>query len=449
MMDTPICDFVNAYREKSGLRMHMPGHKGRDFLGMEEMDITEIAGADELYHARGIIQKSEENASSLFGTEKTVYSAEGSSLCIRAMLYLALMHGKMQGKKPVILAGRNAHRTLMYAAAMLDIDIEWLYPEATETLISCRITGKGLEAALKKMQEKPMAVYVTTPDYLGNCLDIGELDRVCRVYDLPLLVDNAHGAYLKFLPEDQHPISLGASLCCDSAHKTLPVLTGGAYLHIGKQAPEVFSDQAERAMALFASTSPSYLIMQSLDRVNRYLSDGYRDDLAAMIRQLGEMKERLSAHGYRIVGNEPGKLTLAPKSYGYTGDQLHDLLRSQGMECEFSDPDFLVMMPTPAMGEEALKKTEEMLLNIPRKTAIQDAPPALPHPRKMMSIRQAMLSLQKEIPAQEALGKILADAHVGCPPCIPILAAGEEIDPATLENFRYYGVETCSVVLEK
>lgn len=449
MMDTPICDFVNAYREKNGLRMHMPGHKGRDFLGMEKMDITEIAGADELYHARGIIQKSEENASSLFGTKKTVYSAEGSSLCIRAMLYLALMHGKMQGKRPVILAGRNAHRTLMYAAALLDIEIEWLYPEATETLISCRISGKGLQAALDEMPQKPVAVYVTTPDYLGNCLDIRELARVCRAYDLPLLVDNAHGAYLKFLPGDQHPITLGASICCDSAHKTLPVLTGGAYLHIGKHAPDVFAAQAERAMALFASTSPSYLILQSLDRANPYLADGYRNDLAAMIGQLELMKEKLSAHGYRIIGNEPGKLTIAPKSYGYTGDQLHDLLRSGGMECEFSDPDFLVMMPTPALHEAALKQTEEMLLNIPPRAAIQDAPPALPKPRKILSIRQAMLSLQKEIPTKEALGKILADAHVGCPPCIPILAAGEEIDPAALENFRYYGVETCSVVAEE
>lgn len=448
-MNTPICDFVRAYGQADGLRLHMPGHKGRGLLGVEKLDITEIAGADELYHARGIIARSEENASSLFGTARTLYSAEGSSLCIRAMLYLALMQGRAEGKRPLLLAGRNAHKTLMSAAALMDFEIEWLYPDDAGPLHSCRIDAEGLEGALLSMKTLPVAVYLTTPDYLGHLADVASLARVCHRHGVLLLVDNAHGAYLRFLPEDRHPISLGADLCCDSAHKTLPVLTGGAYLHLSRHAPGALLEQAERAMALFASTSPSYLILQSLDAANPYLAQGFREDLAAMLGQLQGIRARLSEHGYPLVGNEPGKLTIAPKAFGYTGDELHACLRTRGLECEFSDPDYLVMMPSPVQRPEEMARMADMLLDIPRREALSLLPPPLPRPQRACSIRRAALALQKEIPAEAALGKILADAHVGCPPCIPILACGERIDEAALRCFRYYGVEKCTVVAEE
>ena len=127
-MDTPICEFVRKYAESDTIRLHMPGHKGKNLLGVEHLDITEIDGADSLYEASGIIQKSEENASRLFGCP-TFYSTEGSSQCIRAMLYLALVWAKERGKPPVIAAGRNAHKTFLTGAALLDFDVMWLYPK--------------------------------------------------------------------------------------------------------------------------------------------------------------------------------------------------------------------------------------------------------------------------------------------------------------------------------
>ena len=119
-MDTPICDFVDRYIESGAFRAHMPGHKGKAFLGMEPLDITEFAGADSLYEATGIIRQSEENASRLFGC-KTLYSTEGSSQCIRAMLHLAALYAKEQGKQPLIAAARNVHKTFLSAAALLDL----------------------------------------------------------------------------------------------------------------------------------------------------------------------------------------------------------------------------------------------------------------------------------------------------------------------------------------
>jgi len=445
-MDTPVCDFIREYARKGGLRLHMPGHKGAPLLGMEQLDITEIAGADELYHAHGILRQSEENASSLFGSARTLYSAEGSSLCIRAMLYLALLHARERGRPPVLLAARNAHKTLIGAAALLDIDVRWLWPAGEGSLLSCPVTAEGLAQAMEALPQPPMAVYLTSPDYLGHTQDIAALAAVCRRREVPLLVDNAHGAYLRFLPRDQHPLSLGTDLCCDSAHKTLPCLTGAAYLHVGKGAPALFGEQAERALALFASTSPSYLILQSLDAANRYLSEGYPERLAAFTARLEQTKARLRQHGYPLVGEEPMKLTLAPKSLGYTGDGLHALLRAEGIEGEFTDPDFLVLLPTPETGEEGLDRLEKALLSVPPLPALREAPPPLPHPRRVCSLRQALLAPQQTVPVSRALGRVLADAHVACPPAVPIAVGGEAVDEAVARGMAYYGVKECSII---
>lgn len=441
-MDTPICDFVKAYGEKGGVRLHMPGHKGRGFLGVEHRDITEIAGADELYCPRGVIRASEENAAALFGAGRTVYSAEGSSLCIRAMVYLALMDAKEKGRQPVLLAGRNAHQTLISALALLDGGVRWIFGDS---LISCPVDGPAVEAAIRDMKGLPAAVYVTSPDYLGHICDLSGIAAVCRRQGVPLLVDNAHGAYLKFLPEDRHPLTLGADLCCDSAHKTLPVLTGGAYLHIRKGAPVSFAARADRAMALFASTSPSYLILQSLDQSNAYLAGDHPARLFALAERMAGIKRRLADHGYPLIGDEPIKLTVAPKAYGYTGDALHKALRKQNMECEFSDPDFLTAMLTPEADGEGLERLEKALLAIPRRTPIAEAPPPLPRPERALSIRDAVLSPAEEIPVENALGRVLVDAHASCPPCVPIAVSGERIDEKAIRCFRYYGIDTCWV----
>ena len=127
-MSTPICDFVRRYRDSDAARLHMPGHKGKPLLGFEPWDITEIDGADELFTSHGIIAESEAQASALFGAH-TVYSTGGSTLCIQTMLHLTALHAASKGERPCILAARNAHKAFVNAAALLDIDIRWLYPE--------------------------------------------------------------------------------------------------------------------------------------------------------------------------------------------------------------------------------------------------------------------------------------------------------------------------------
>lgn len=444
-MKTPICDFVSKYSENKPLRMHMPGHKGSEILGFESLDITEINGADSLYEADGIIQESEKNASKLFGC-KTLYSTEGSSQCIRAMLYLAVLHAKSQNRKPVIAAGRNAHKTFLSAAALLDFDIQWLYPQEMESYLSCSISADFLEDFLNKSSEKPTAVYLTSPDYLGNIADITSISDVCKKHGVLLIVDNAHGAYLKFLPQSLHPTDLGAGLCCDSAHKTLPVLTGGAYLHISDNAPELFIKQAKNALALFGSTSPSYIILQSLDAANKYIAGGYRQRLFEFIKETEILKEKLISKEYVLYGNEPLKITIDAKAYGYFGFEIAKILEENNIFCEFADPDYVVMMLSPENKKAGLVALENVLLSIPKKERIQAAPPPFTDCEKILSVRDAIFSECETIPVSECADRILASASVSCPPAVPIVVCGERINQKAVAAFKYYGIKECTVV---
>lgn len=445
-MITPIADFVKNYALSDMTRLHMPGHKGATFLGCEPYDITEVAGADVLYGAEGIIRESEDNASRLFGTAHSFYSAEGSSLAIRAMLALAVSRRNIGSGRPVILAARNAHKTFIYACALLDLDVEWLLDESGSHLCSCNITAQAVEAGLCALNEKPAAVYLTSPDYLGQMLDIRAISDVCRKAGVLLLVDNAHGAYLQFLKTSLHPIALGADLCCDSAHKTLPVLTGGAYLHISKAAPAHFLDSARSMLALFASTSPSYLILQSLDLCNRYLSDRYPERLEECIQKIATFRKKLRSRGFCIAEGEPLKLVVNACASGYTGTELAAMLKKSRIECEYSDEEYLVMMFTPETRPVDYARLDAAFDAIPVRAPLPVAPAARLSPQRSLSIRSAVFCAHSIIPVSQAQGRICASPLVSCPPAIPIAVSGERITPETIALFKRYGVEYVEVV---
>lgn len=467
---TPIADFVRRYATSNTARLHMPGHKGRGALGCEALDITEIAGADELYEADGIIAESEANAARLFGTARTFYSAEGSSQCIRAMLFLALQAAPAGKGRPLLLAARNAHKALLYAAALLDFDIEWLWPEEGQNaLCSCPITAANLAAALREAKGEgraPFGVYVTSPDYLGGMQDIAALAAVCRAEKTPLLVDNAHGAYLPFLPGgSRHPIALGAAMCCDSGHKTMPVLTGGAYLHLGPNAPVQDEAAVRGALALFGSTSPSYLILQSLDLCNARLAGDYPEKLALCAAQIARLGEELNeaarqagcALPFVLMGaaREPLKLTLDAAAVGLTGQALAQALRAEKIECEYADIRYVVLMPSPENAPDDFARMRAALLAI-----LENCPAQIPQPeseaalfaalrrqaKPVCTIRQAVLAAQERVPLAEALGRVCALPTVSCPPAIPIAVSGEEITPAAIALMERYGVENVAAV---
>lgn len=440
-MKTPIVSFLKSYQEKSPVRMHMPGHKGAGILGFEEMDLTEIHGADELFAAEGIIKESEQNASSLFGCP-TYYSTQGSTLCIQTMCTILCQDAKSKGKNPKILAGRNAHRSFIHAAALLDFDIEWLY--GNSDYLSCKVSAKDLEKEI--IENHPTAVYLTNPDYLGNLLDIKSLASVCKKHNVLLAIDNAHGAYLRFLESSLHPIDLGADLCCDSAHKTLPVLTGGAYLHLSDSLNKEWKSQVKPFMEYFSSTSPSYLIMASLDAANEVLDDTFRKSLFECIRYVDSLKNTLVQHGYTILSGEPMKITISTKDYGYTGNEIADLLMDCDIYPEFYDSDYIVLMPSPYNTKEDFIRLEICLCEIERKKAILTSFPKLECAQKVMNVRQALFAPSMKVDISKSLGQICSSVIVSCPPAILPVIPGEIISESAIEVMKYYGIESVRVV---
>lgn len=442
-MKTPIVSFLKSYQEKSPVRMHMPGHKGAGILGFEGMDLTEIYGADELFAAEGIIKESEQNASSLFGCP-TYYSTQGSTLCIQTMCTILCQDAKSKGKKPKILAGRNAHRSFIHAAALLDFEIEWLY--GNSDYLSCKIHAEDLEKAI--IESLPTAVYLTNPDYLGNLLDIQSLASVCKKHNVLLAIDNAHGAYLRFLEPSLHPIDLGADLCCDSAHKTLPVLTGGAYLHLSESLNQVWKNDVKHFMEYFSSTSPSYLIMASLDATNEVLDTTFKKSLSECIQRVDGLKNTLIQHGYTILSGEPMKITISTKEFGYTGNEIANLLMECDIYPEFYDSDYIVLMPSPYNTKDDLKRLETCLCGIERKPLLINKPPKLEQSKKAMNVRQALFSSSITLEVSKSLGQVCSSVTVSCPPAILPVIPGEVISESSIEVMKYYGIETVRVVKE-
>ncbi|MBP5197424.1 MAG: amino acid decarboxylase [Lachnospiraceae bacterium] len=477
-MNTPIIDFVNEYRNSETIRLHMPGHKGAAFLGTGEnysflntypWDITEIEGADNLYHPEGIIRESEDNASSLWESGRTVYSTEGSSQCIKTMLYLAYLYNKrINGNEfsKKVLAGRNAHGAFMHGAALLDLDVDWIWPDENhDGLCSCHITAENLKRRLSECDKPPMAVYITTPDYLGGNVDVAALSKVCHEAKTLLLVDNAHGAYFKFLPEKytgyRHPLDLGADMCCDSAHKTLPALTGAAYLHFSKDVSEVLYENVKAGMALFGSTSPSYPILESLDFCNKYIFEGYREKLALFCERSDRFKKFLREIGFFICGSDPLKITVKTCGNGdSTGILLGEKLRELGAEAEFCDIDHVVLMISPENGEDVFDRLKGIFLQIKesgkfgseRQICTGDATREelfYHRPERVLSIREAFFSDGEYVDAENSLGRICASYSLSCPPAIPIIMPGEKVDEKVFLTLKRYNIKKIRAVAEK
>lgn len=443
-MDTPIYDFLQRYAKSGTVRAHMPGHKGRSpystaFDAAFEYDITEIKGADSLFEAEGIIAVSERNAARLFGTAATFYSAGGSTLCVQAML------AAVCGAGGAFICARNSHRAVMNACVLPGLEPCWVYPQYEGgSAVSGRLTPAAVEAAIEEYAEKkPACVFITSPDYAGVIADVGGIAEVCHRRGLPLLVDNAHGAYTAFLKPSLHPIHMGADMCCDSAHKTLPALTGAAYLHVGNGD---FVTQMKRFMALFGSTSPNYLILASLDLCNRYIEEKFPSDLAAAVDRLAELKGRLEGV-YRFLGDEPLKLTVYAPACGLTGYELAERLRQGGVEPEYADVCCVVMMFSAMSTREDFDRVEDALKRVKMPRIRIELPKfEVCVPKRKMLPREAFFAERETVDTEKALGRVAAEGITVCPPCVPIAAAGEVIDENIIKILKNYSIFQVNVL---
>ena len=440
-----IESFVRGYADSGIARFHMPGHKGLPLLGGEPFDITEIRGADSLFEADGIIAESEGRTADAFGSLRTCYSAEGSSLSIKGALCAVR---RLKGRDITVAAARSCHGAFISACALLDIEPVWLEPDSPRRqLCECRVSAESVARALDSTPAD--AVYIPSPDYTGSLADIGGIAEVCHQRGALLIVDNAHGAYLKFTEPSMHPLDLGADIVCDSAHKTLPVYTGGAYLHVSGTAPKVLAELIKPSMLLFGSTSPSYLIMQSLDRCSELLHGELPRQIRDCCRRTAEIRSLMKTLGIPDLSEEPMKITISAAECGHNGCELADLMREQLMEPEYADPYAVVLMPSPFNREEDFARLERFIrrlelrapLPLPDSSALFAAAP-----RKAVSLREAMLSAAVTVPAGDSCGMICARAAMSCQPAVAVVMPGEVISAAEVKLMKLYGISEVSVL---
>ena len=225
------------------------------------------------------------------------------------------------------------------------------------------------------------------------------------------------------------------------------MLTGGAYLHISKNAPAEFAEGARRAMALFASTSPSYLTLQSLDLCNCTLADGFAQDVEKTAKRVEILRDSLLEKGFLVTGDEPLKLTLDAREIGYTGNEVADVLREGGVEVEFSDTSLVVLMASPKNSEADFERAKAILTALPTRQKIKITHTVMPLiPEQCCSVRTAILSRSTRIPVAEAVGRICAAPAVSCPPAIPVVASGERIPREALPIFASLGIDEIDVL---
>lgn len=412
-LQTPFCDAIEAILKETPTRFFMPGHKGNAaamprFGGALYYDITEIEGADDLSHPSGPLAQSQANMARAFGAGATLYSAAGSTSCILAMLTLFLRPGQK------VVMARGCHNAAVRALALVDLHPVWVLPQSGVP------TTAEIEAALK--QNDVAAVYITSPDYYGRLADVGAIAVVCHAHGVPLLVDNAHGPHLRFVTPQCHPITLGADACADSAHKTLPCLTPAALLHLRDAA---LQEAARSALNLYSSTSPSYLVLQTLDHTaglllaNAIDFDGTAAKLAKTVEHVAHIVQ---------PGGDPLKLCLVPARGGWPYADVLGALHKAGIEPEMADGTHIVLMASPYNANEDFAHLSNALAPF----AVQRPAIPLPQgsfalPQVACTVRQAVFGRKETIPVQQAAGRVAASAAAPCPPGIPVVVPGEVV----------------------
>lgn len=440
-----LTQFLRDYAASGISRFHMPGHKGSfpgaaDSMGaVLPYDITEIDGADVLYQSEGMLRRLEERLARFYGVSGTLLSAGGSTLCIQAMLAAAFREGD------AVLAVRNAHTAFVNSCALLGLRPVWAYPEPLDSAgISGAVTPAQIADALRQHPEVK-GVYLTSPDYLGVRSDIRAISDICHDMGLPLLVDNAHGAALVLAGPGEHPMAQGADLCCDSAHKTLPVLTGGAFLHLSSR-----YDRADikAKMALFGSTSPSYLILASVDGCLDWLAAEGRAAYAETAARVMQLKALCRERGLPCIDGrcDPYRLSVRTGALGYSDEAAGQHFRRHRIEPEYIGGGYTVLMASPCNPPRDWERLEAALSALTPQEAPAAEAVSLPPAEAVLTPREAVFAPGETVPAGEAAGRIAAQTVIACPPGVPVVIPGEKITPVHENILKNSGIFALKVV---
>lgn len=440
---TPLRRALEEYIDADWSRLHMPGHKGapiEPFGPVAAYDVTEVEGTDSLFEDDGPLKELEELFTKQYGTCSTVLSAGGSTLCIQAMLRLV---GKKGAK---VVAGRNIHAAAVNAMALLGLEPVWVYPhrEQAERLIG-RIDPQDVERALSQ-EEEVCAVYITSPDYFGVMSDIGTIAEIAHAHGVPLVVDNAHGAHLRFLETQQplHPMQLGADLCCDSLHKTMPSLTGAALLHCNRQE---YASQLKSAMTLFGSTSPNYLIMLSMDTAAGFLLEDGPAQLNRAVDACEKLRQLAAQQGYQLPAHcDPMRLTLPLAGTQFTARTFREKLRAHHIMEEYCSDSGCVLLFSPFNRQQDFARVAALLQDCPVQHDCSFVPFPIVASERAMGLREAILSQRETVPIDQAEGRISAQVKITCPPGIPLVMPGERLHKDLRKILKNSGIFDMDVV---
>ncbi|MEW6173110.1 MAG: aminotransferase class I/II-fold pyridoxal phosphate-dependent enzyme [Bacillota bacterium] len=450
----PIVDAIRAYTKQKIVRFHMPGHKGgmaagdaiRDFLGASvfSADVTNVPGMDDLHQPTGAIRKAEELAARTFNADSSYFLINGSSCGVMALIMAICNPGEK------ILVPRNMHRSMLSGIILSGAYPVFFRPVYDiELFLPLAVKPETISDALKAHPDA-RAVFLISPTYNGITSDISAIADIVHGHGIPLVVDEAHGPHLGFhelLPHSA--LHDGADAVVHGTHKILTSFTQASMLHV--KGERVDRARLEQSLRIIQSTSPSYLLMASLDAA--------RADMASRGREMLEraifISERLRTQCNSIpgvfsfdqkwasskgaAGLDSTKVTITVKKLGVTGLWTEKWLREKyGVQVEMSDPLNVLAMVTSGNTSEEVDQLITGLKNIPvlarnfietgplllRMTPSAGQPPEAP---MIVTPREAFFAPSTPVLLEKAKGRVSAETVAVYPPGIPAICPGEEI----------------------
>ena len=446
---------LENYSREDYYPFHMPGHKRNpgtvDTKLPFDRDITEIEGFDNLHHPEGILKESQEAAAEVYGTRECYYSINGSTAAL-----LAAVSAAVPGNGQILVA-RNCHKAVYHALYLRNLTPTYVYPQMDKKWwINGGISPDKVERALAANPEIK-AVLITSPTYDGVVSDIGKIAEIVHRHEIPLIVDEAHGAHFHF--SNYFPVSaadLGADLVIQSFHKTLPAMTQTAVLHNCSE--RVDSRLIRRFMGIYQSSSPSYILMSSIDACMDKLEREGDEMFRVFTENLEKARVRLGKCKYirlvtpevcecqRVFDFDRSKILLSTVNSSLNGRQLHRILREEfHLEMEMEAENYVLALAAVGDTEEGFRRLCEAVEEIERRESLkyreeteEKEPVKNSRMKQVMRISQAMDAECERYCLDECIGRISAEFAYLYPPGIPLLVPGEQISGHFVKNVRRY-----------
>lgn len=438
-----LVEKLKDYANSGTYPFHMPGHKRMDGNELPyEIDITEIDGFDNLHDPHGCLAELQENAAELFGARRAFALVNGSTVGILAAIRAMTKDGDR------VLIARNSHMAVYHAAELCRLDTEYILPDTVDGLgIFASISPASVEQMLEAHPDTSLVV-ITSPTYEGVVSDIKSITAICHRYGARLLVDEAHGAHFPFSDRfPQSAVPCGADAAVTSLHKTLPAMTQTALLLTND---DRLAKELQRQLSIFETSSPSYVLLASIDRCLTFLKDskGAFDDYtrrldhfhqaAKALRHLSLANDEL-LNAEKVFDFDSGKLCLFGNGC-MSGKELMDTLRAEyHLELEMALGDYALAMTSVCDTDEGFTRLINALVAIDSRCKAADHPTnttAYPLPQKRYTISGALNTDGEMCELFKAEGKVSCEYVRAYPPGIPIIVPGEVIDRETLSYIR-------------